>query len=87
MWSINSREDFCVSLLEVCASIGLLEDAQLAPDTPQLTGPPSVQAEPLVRHKILSGHNSKQFVLIPLPLLNDDDKLLTRRLTITPLFN
>lgn len=76
MWSINSREDFCVSLLEVCASIGLLEDAQLAPDTPQLTSPPAVQAKPLVRHKILSGHNinSKQFVLIT--LLNDDDKLL-----------
>lgn len=52
MRSVNSGEDFGVALFEVGASISLTEDAELAPDVPQLISPPAIQAQPLVGQQL-----------------------------------
>lgn len=48
MGSIDRREYFGVSLLQIRTAIGLTEHTQLALDTTQLPSPSTVQSQPLV---------------------------------------
>lgn len=60
VWSIHSSQDFGISLLKICAAIGLVENSQLAANLSQFIGTTTVHSQSILRQKLKACHSTKE---------------------------